>query len=52
MCDLGGVLFVTLEQLNYVIEVSKTGSMNKAANNLFISQSTLSVSIQNLEKEL
>lgn len=47
-----GVLFVTLEQLNYVIEVSKTGSMNKAANNLFISQSTLSVSIQNLEKEL
>lgn len=43
---------MTLEQLNYVIEVSKTNSINKAANHLFVSQSTLSMAIQNLEKEL
>jgi DNA-binding transcriptional LysR family regulator len=35
-----------------VIEVSKTGSINKAACNLFISQSVLSTSIKNLENEL
>ena len=43
---------MTFEQLNYVIEVSKTGSINKAAVNLFVSQSSLSQAIQNLEKEL
>lgn len=43
---------MTFEQLNYVIEVSKTSSINKAAANLFVSQSSLSQAIQNLEKEL
>lgn len=43
---------MTFEQLNYVIEVSKTGSINKAAANLFVSQSSLSQAIQNLEREL
>lgn len=43
---------MTLNQLKYVLEISKTGSINKAANNLFISQSVLSASIKNLETEL
>lgn len=41
-----------LQQLIYVLEVAKVGSMNKAAQNLFISQPNLSNSIANLEKEL
>ncbi len=43
---------MTFSQLNYVIEVSRCGSINKAANKLFVSQSSLSNSIHELEKEL
>ena len=43
---------MTFSQLNYVLEVSKSGSINKAASKLFVSQSSLSNSIQELEKEL
>ncbi len=43
---------MTFEQLRYVLEVERTGSINKAANNLFMSQSALSLAIQSLEKEL
>lgn len=43
---------MTLNQLRYVIEISKSGSINKAAGNLFISQSVLSTSIKSLENEL
>jgi DNA-binding transcriptional LysR family regulator len=43
---------MTIDQMNYVLEVERTRSINKAANNLFISQSALSLAIQNLEKEL
>ncbi|MGN0405464.1 MAG: LysR family transcriptional regulator [Bariatricus sp.] len=43
---------MTLNQLRYVIKVAETGSINKAASNLFISQSVLSTSIKSLEKEL
>lgn len=43
---------MTFSQLNYVLEVSRCGSINKAANKLFVSQSSLSNSIQELEKEL
>ncbi|SMB90542.1 DNA-binding transcriptional regulator, LysR family [Desulfonispora thiosulfatigenes DSM 11270] len=35
-----------------VVEIAKTGSMNKAAQNLFISQPNLSASIKELENEL
>jgi len=42
---------MTLNQLKYVIEIAKTGSINKAAGNLFMSQSALSTSIQRLEGE-
>ena len=43
---------MTLNQLNHVIEISRCGSINKAAANLFVSQSVLSTSIKNLEREL
>lgn len=41
-----------LQQLRYVLEVASTGSMNKAAKNLFVSQPNLSSAINSLEKEL
>lgn len=41
-----------IEQIQHVLEVYKTGSLNKAAKNLFIVQSTLSTSIRSLEKNL
>lgn len=43
---------MTLNQLKYVIKIAETGSINKAASNLFISQSVLSTTIKNLETEL
>ena len=43
---------MTFSQLNYVLEVSRCGSINKAASKLFVSQSNLSNSIHELEKEL
>ena len=43
---------MTFSQLNYVLEVSRCGSINKAASKLFVSQSNLSNSIIELEKEL
>lgn len=42
---------MTLKQILYVRAVSKAGSIGKAAEALFISQSSLSESIQNLEPE-
>lgn len=41
-----------LNQLRYLIEIAETGSMNKASQNLFISQPNLSSSIMKLEDEL
>lgn len=43
---------MTLQQLKYVLEVNKRGSMNEAAKHLFISQPSLSNAIKELEKEL
>jgi DNA-binding transcriptional LysR family regulator len=43
---------LTLQQLKYVIEVSKQGSINEAAKRLFISQPSLSNAIRELEEEL
>lgn len=43
---------MTLNQLQYVVEVAKTGSINGAANSLFVSQSVLSTAISSLEKEI
>lgn len=41
-----------IEQLQYFTEIAKTGSIRKAADNLFISSPALSTAIHNLEKEL
>lgn len=43
---------MTLNQLIYVSEVSKTKSINAAAHALFVSQSSLSVAVRELEEEL
>lgn len=42
---------MTNNQIKYMIEVARTGSVNKAARNLFISQSALSNSISSVEQE-
>ncbi len=41
-----------LETLLYVIEVAKAGSINKAADNLYLSQPYLSSCLKDLEREL
>jgi DNA-binding transcriptional LysR family regulator len=43
---------MTIQQCRYVIEIAKTGSFSEAAKQLFIAQSSLSVSIKMLEQEL
>lgn len=42
---------VNIEQLDYLVEAAKTGSISKAAQNLHVSQSTISKSIQKLEHD-
>ena len=43
---------MTLQQLHYVIVISETGSLNKAAEVLYISQPSLTSAVQELEKEV
>lgn len=43
---------MTLQQMNYILEIDRCGSMNKAAQTLFVSQSALSSAIMEVEKEL
>src|SRR5574344_795192 len=43
---------MTLTQLHYVITIAKTGSMNKAAELLYVAQPSLTNAIKELEKEL
>ncbi len=43
---------VTFDQLRHVLEIEKTRSINEAANNLFLSQSALSLSLKTLESEI
>ena len=45
-------MVMTLQQMQYLTEVSRTGSISKAAQNLFTAQSSVSTAISNLEKEL
>lgn len=44
--------FMTLQQMYYAIQIAETGSMNKAAETLYVSQPSLSGAIHDLEKEL
>ena len=43
---------MTFQQLAYFVEISKCGSINKAASKLFLSQSALSTAMHELEEEL
>ena len=43
---------MTLQQLKYILAISETGSMNKAAEHLYVSQPSLTASVQELEKEI
>ena len=43
---------MTLNQLNYVITIAEQGSINKAAQQLYISQPSLTSAVRELEKEL
>ena len=43
---------MTLQQLNYVITISEVGSMNRAAEKLYVSQPSLTSAIKEMEKEL
>lgn len=43
---------MTFLQLQYVVEINKFSSINKAARNLYVSQSGISMAIKELEKEL
>ena len=40
---------MTLLQMSYILEVDRCGSMNRAAQNLFLSQSALSAAIAEVE---
>ena len=46
----GGAM--TFQQLSYVVEISKCGSINKAAHKLVLSQSGISTAVRELEEEL
>lgn len=43
---------MTIQQCKYVLEIAKTGSFSQAAKQLFIAQSSLSISVKALEQEL
>ena len=43
---------MTLQQIHYVLTISENGSMNRAAEKLYISQPTLTSTIHSLENEL
>lgn len=46
------MIFLTLQQLHYAIVISETGSLNKAAEVLYVAQPSLSGAIRDLEDEL
>ena len=43
---------MTLNQLKYIVELSKDSSINEAAKKLFISQPSLTASLKSLERKL
>lgn len=42
---------MTLQQLRYLIAIAQNGSISAAANELFISQSSLSIAVKDIERE-
>ena len=43
---------MTTKQIDYILELAQTGNFNRAAENLFISQPTMSKQLKELEREL
>ena len=43
---------MTIQQIHYAIVISETGSLNKAAEQLYVSQPSLTSALQELEKSL
>ena len=43
---------MTLTQLHYIITIAQTKSLNKAAEQLFVSQPSLTSAVKELEKEM
>lgn len=43
---------MTFQQLHYILEIYRTGSISKAAENLFVTRPGVSLSLRNLETEL
>lgn len=43
---------MTIQQCRYVLEIARTGSFSEAAKQLFVAQSSLSISVKLLEQEL
>lgn len=43
---------MTFQQLEYIVEIANCGSINKAATKLFVSQSSVSTALHQLEEEL
>lgn len=43
---------MTLQQINYVLTIAEKGSMNKAAESLFISQPSLTKAVRSLENDI
>ena len=43
---------MTIQQLHYAITIAETGSLNKAAEVLYVAQPSLSSALQELEKDL
>ena len=43
---------MTLTQLHYLIVIAQTGSLNKAAEQLYVAQPSLTSAVKELEKEL
>lgn len=41
-----------IKMMEYVVEIERCGSINKAAKNLYLSQPNLSNALKNLESEL
>lgn len=43
---------MTLQQMNYLLTIAESGSMNKTTEKLFISQPTLTSVIRDVESEI
>lgn len=52
MFYLKGEIRINIEQLKYIVEVSRTQSMSVASRNLYVSRPAISQAITNLEEEL